>query len=152
MAKNLKEILVNIARLPKGDQRWILRQLPQEHLITFHNNQGEELLKEAQRFRKLKTKHLPSLSESTPNLNAPDPLPSFCEELAKKAPLYAAVVIEQGGYPWESLFLQKFDNDGLIKNSLQNQVPDLKPVIKNTLFNEWEQSLSFESFMESENG
>lgn len=152
MDKNFKELLVKIARLPRADQRWILRQLSDDQLSTFNQNQGMELLEEAQRFRNLKTKNLLTLMNNPQTLDEKDPLPLFCEQLAKKNPLYAAVVIEQGGYPWESIFLQKFDSDGLIKKSLENQVPDLKALVKNTLFKEWEQSLSFENHLENENG
>lgn len=153
MAKKLKHILLKIARLPASDQRWILGQLSSAQMEQLNQYQGLDLLESAQRFRKLKAKHIALPPFETPQLlEASEPLPAYCEELATRAPLYAAVVIEQGAYPWESLFLHQFDHEGLIKRSLETQVPDLKPLVKSTLFSEWESRFTFEDYLEPHHG
>ena len=134
------------------DQRWILRQLSEEQLAAFNKNLGPELLQEAQRFRTIKASDHASLLDAPKSMEEQEVLPSFCHQLATKAPLYAAIVIEQGNYPWETLFLQQLDSNGLVRHSLETQVPDLKPAVKALIAQEWEQSLSFESYMEHENG
>ena len=135
MIKQLKQILINVARLPSSDQRWIVRQLSSNQLTTLKQWRGLELLQNAQRFRSLK----PIQVDATPN-----PLPAYCKLLATKAPLYAAIVLEQGSYPWRSLFLKRFDTDGAIQSLLANQVADIKPLVKQALLSEWENSLSFD--------
>lgn len=142
----LKQILLNIARLPSSDQRWVLRQLSGEQRVTLEQKHGLKLLQSAQRFRKLKTKNL-----FLP-LASPQPLPAYCQQLATKAPLYIAVVIEQGSYPWQALFLQQFDKDGIIKSSLETHVPDIKRLVKEALFSEWENSISFDAYLENGHG
>jgi len=131
-----------MARLPSSDQRWILRQLPTEQLLTFKRYQGLELLQAAKRFRRLKIKHL-----ALP-LDSPKPLPACCQQLASKAPLYVAIVLEQGSYSWQAQFLQQFDTDAAIRTFLENQVPDLKNLVKHKVFREWEKTLSFEEHLE----
>jgi len=142
----LKQILLNIACLPSSDQRWILRRLSDKQRATLEQKHGLKLLHSAQRFRKLKTKN-PGLP-----LASPEPIPSYCQKLATKAPLYIAVVIEQGSYPWQALFLQQFDKDGVIKSSLETHVPDIKTLVKEALFSEWENSISFDAYLESGHG
>lgn len=141
MSSELKQILLNMARLPLSDQRWILRQLSSQQLQTFKRYQGLNLLAAAKRFRKLNTKHL------TLSLDVPNPLPACCQQLASKAPLYAAIVLEQGAYSWQTLFLQQFDPDNAIKLLLENQVLDIKTPVKQALFREWENTLSFEEHL-----
>lgn len=143
MIKQLKQILVNIARIPTSDQRWIIRRLTTEQLATFNRWQGKKLLHDAQRFRALKRIRF----EVSQN-----PLPVYCKQLAAKAPLYTAIILEQGSYPWHSIFLKRFDKDGAIKALLDNQVSDIKPLVKQTLWNEWENSLSFEMHLDTING
>ena len=142
----LKQILLKIACLPLSDQRWVLHRLSAEQRVTLEQKHGLKLLQNAQRFRILKMKNL-SLS-----LASPPPLPEYCQQLATKEPLYIAVVIEQGSYSWQSLFLQQFDKDGTIKSLLESHVPDLKPLVKQALFNEWQQSISFDAYLENKHG
>ena len=142
----LKQIMLKIARLPSSDQRWILRKLSSDKQETLQQWQGLKLLQEARRFRKLKPKN-PCI-----RLDAPPALPAYCQQLATKSPLYIAIVIEQGFYPWRALFLQQFDKNGLINTSLEQHVPDIKPLIKQALFSEWEIALSFESHLENGHG
>lgn len=147
MIKQLKHIMFNIARLPSVDQRWILRHLSATEMKTLNTWQGLKLLKDAQRFRSLKACDLSlSLNE------APEPLPAFCKDLATETPLYAAIIIEQGRYPWKNLFLSQFDTQGAIKASLENQVLDIKPRVKEAVFTEWENSISFERLLEDAHG
>ncbi len=152
MANELKEIILKIACLPASSQRWIMRRLTNEQLELFNQHQGLKHLAEAKRFRKLKgytpNPSIAAIGNSESTIN----LPVYCQTLLKKSPLYAAVVMEQGAYPWQALFLQQLDSEGLIKNALHNEVPDLKPLIKTALFNEWEDSISFKSYLELEHG
>ena len=131
---SLKQILLKIARLPSSDQRWILHRLSNQQRATLTHWPGLKLLQRAQHFRTLKIHY-----HDAP-LNPPITLPACCQHLSTKAPLYVAIVIEQGLYPWTTLFLQQFDQDGLIKASLENHVPDIKPLVKQALFSEWEHS------------
>ncbi len=147
MIKQLKHILVNIARLPSGDQRWILRRLSKLELKTLNQWQGLKLLQDAQRFRTLKAGDL-SLPQDAP----PPLLPAFCRELVGKAPLFTAIIIEQCGKPWTVQFMQDFDSDGIIQAALTNQVLDIKPMVKQAVFNDWEQSISFEHLLDDAHG
>ena len=67
-------------------------------------------------------------------------LPDYCQQLANKSPLYVAIVLEQAAYPWEDQFLDQFDSDGVIRNALANQVVDIKPLTRQRLFRDWEDS------------
>lgn len=144
MIKELKQILVNIASLRSNDQRWILRQLSNAEVRTLTKFRGLKLLQDAQRFRNMKADdfHLP----------APKPIPGIWQQLATKDPLYAAIVIEQGLYPWTEAFLKQFDTKGVIQAALENQVLDIKPIVKQAVFSEWERLVSFESLLETSNG
>lgn len=140
-----------MVRLPKTDQRWILRQLSKEQYLAFEEKQGLRLLEEAQRFKHIHIRDLPS----TPCMNHIKPeteLPLFCEELATQTPLFIAIIIEQGNYPWADLFLNQYDSKNLIKKMLEDKVPELKPVVKSHLFQEWMQNPSFDSYLETEHG
>ena len=143
MIKQLKQILVTIARIPPSDQRWIVRRLTTEQLATFNQWQGLTLLQDAQRFRKLKLKRIDT---------SPNPLPDYCKQLTTKAPLYTAIILEQGSYSWHSVFLKRFDKNGVVKALLDNQVGNIKPSVKQALWNEWENSLSFEMHLDTING
>jgi len=144
MTNQLKQILFNIARLPSVDQDWILRRLSNTELNTLNQYNGLKLLKEAQRFRLLKSE-----DACIPLKEAPMPLPDLCQQLALKAPLYAAIIIEQGAYPWREMFLEQFDVDGTIQGLLENQVLDVKPMVKQAVFSEWERSVSFDNLLDS---
>jgi hypothetical protein len=125
-----------MGRLPKTDQHWILRQLHPEHLVTLTKNQGLNLLKEAQRFRKIKE----PVSEMTTKSKTPDSLPNYCHELAQKTPLYIAIVLDQGCYSWVDQFLYTYDQQGVVQSLMKNQVCEIKPAVKSILFQEWIQS------------
>ena len=141
MIKQLKQILMNVARLPSSDQRWVVRQLTAQQLTQLKQAEGLKLLHEAQRFRTLKPNQF-----ETP----PEPLPVCCTILATKAPLYAAIVLDQSSSPWKSEFLKQFDQEGTIKSLLTNQVLDIKPLVKQALLKEWENSLSFDMHLSEE--
>lgn len=146
MTKRLKEILLNMARLPSSDQQWILSRLSDDQRIKLEQRQGLKLLSDAKRFRNVSQDKMDS------SANPPSSLPAYCQELANKAPLYAAIVIEQGNYPWQNSFLQEFDAEGLIKNILENEVQDIKPLVKQALLREWHANLSFEALLENDHG
>lgn len=148
MVNQLKHLLLRLAQLPHVDQRWVLQQLPAAQLTTLNKYDGLRLLKSAQRFKKVRINNLPSQQTALPNT----PLPGYCEELASKSPLYVAIVLTQGDYTWQTLFLERFDTSGLIRDAIERQVPDLKIIIKETLWQEWENSLSFAYLMESVHG
>ena len=156
MTKSLKHILFNIACLPSGDQRWILRHLSDVELKTLNHWQGLKLLQDAQRFRSLKaspssperhSRH-PERSEGSPSCGDLNSFRNDMDLLATKAPLYVAIVIEQGGYEWTDLFLERFDMEGSIRNSLKHQVLDVKPRVKQAIFGEWERLNSFDNLLD----
>lgn len=131
MTNQLKQIMLKMVRLSATDQRWILRQLPDEQLARLKNHQGLDLLDSAQRFRKLNVTNL-ALPATIPK-----PLPLYCAQLAMKAPLYIAIILEQGDYPWQSLFLQQFDSEKRIAAMLENRVPDIKLSVRQALYEHW---------------
>ena len=142
----LKQILLNIARLPTSDQRWIIQKLPNEQRDRLETCQGLDLLQQAQQFRSIKSN--PTI---TPTDNEPT-MPLECLQLMNHAPLSAAIVLEQGNYPWKELCLQQLDSNGQIKQALQCQVPDIKPLVKQMILNDWEQSPCFETYLEDDHG
>jgi len=144
MLRQLKHILLQIARLPMRDQRWIVARLTDEQRSALQRHQGLELLKNARRFKKLPA--------GNPTLPEAPVLPDFCSQLASEDPLYAAIVLAQGDFPWQAQFLQDCDHEGSIKNSLDCLVPDIKDLVKQALFDEWESRLSFDSHLESQHG
>lgn len=145
MTRRIKDILLSVARLPLADQRWILKRLPSARRATFERLHGLQQLQEARRFRTLATPKMPLLK-------SPPPLPDGCDWLANKDPLYIATILEQGVYAWTTDFLQLYDKDGIIRASLEHQVTQLKPLVKQALFIEWEKNGSFESYLEESNG
>lgn len=142
----LKKILVQIARLPARDQRWILKQLPHTAHATLSRLDGLALLKEAQRFRTLTPQDICMPKE--PDIR----LPAYAQTLAGRAPLYTAIVLEQGHYPWGVLFLNQFDTTGAIQRSLESHVMDIKPSVKQSVLKAWDDSLTFEQHLETSHG
>jgi len=146
MISHFKHLLVQIARLPARDQRWILNRLSPAAQSGFSRRNGPALLKEAARFSALAR-----LDLSLPNEPA-TALPAYANALAIRAPLYAAIVIEQGNYPWTPVFLNQFDTTGTIQSLMTNQVLDIKPAVKQAVLNDWESALSFEQQLEASHG
>ena len=144
MIKQLKHLLINIARLSLQDQQWILQRLTPAQRITFKKWDGLKLLNDAQRFRTLRPYAVCS--------DVAKPLPAYCQQLAAKPPLYAAIIMEQGSYPWKNLFLEQFDSTGAIQKLLHHEVTAIKPQVRAAVFNEWKQSLSFESHLDTLHG
>ncbi|MDI9817555.1 MULTISPECIES: hypothetical protein [unclassified Legionella] len=145
MTSTLKHLMLKVAQLPKKDQQWVLKNLSIGQQTVFKRFGGEQLLMQARRFRHLKFKKAPPPA-------SPPVLPAFCRLLATRTPLYVAIVLEQGQYPWQAHFLRTFDLDGGIKNCLDKQLPQLKPATKKALLSQWENTLSFELHLESGNG
>lgn len=149
MSNYLKQILLRMARLPSRDQDWIIRQLSKEQRLLLDKHQGMVWLNEAQRYKSLPeaapAKHVAEEDEK----NA---LPASALDLLVEAPLYVAIVLAQGDYPWQPLLLQTADNDGAIRNALVSQVPDLKHRVKTAVFEDWQQRLSFEHVLEGSHG
>ncbi len=143
MISAFKQILLQISRLPARDQRWIVKQLSPAAQSRFSQKNGPALLKEAARF-----------SAVAPQDSAlPDEpciaLPAYANALAIRAPLYVAIVMEQGRYPWAGVFFNAFDTSGAIRSLMDNQVLDIKPQVKQAVLNAWEASLSFEQHLET---
>lgn len=136
MTSRLKQILLKMVQLPSADQRWILRQLPAGQLEKFKRYKGATILESAQRFRNMDIKHLAMPTE------VPNSLPAWSTQLALKNPLYTAIILEQGSYPWQSLFLEQFDSRTLIADMLETRVPDIKEPVKQALYDEWENNIS----------
>lgn len=154
MTSRLKQILLKMVRLSSADQRWILRQLADEQLATFKRLNGLEILENAKRFRKMDIKNLAIPKDES------KPLPDYCTQLATKTPLYTAIILEQGCYPWQASFLKKFDSEKQIADMLETRVPDIKEAVKQTLHDEWERTVSldietpssFEHYLENTHG
>ena len=145
MISRLKQILLKMVRISSSDQRWILRQLTDDQLAKFKRYNGSDILESAKRFRNMDIKHLvmPTALQN--------PLPACCTQLAMKAPLYAAIILEQGSYPWQSDFLKQFDSDNLVSDMLENRVPDIKEAVKQALYSEWESTKDMDDLQPFEN-
>jgi hypothetical protein len=146
MSNPLKQILLKMARLPKSDQRWIISKLSNVEAQRFKQEQGEQLLLDARRFRQLKLDLQPLISRNTQNI------PPFQQRLAACPRLYIAIVLEQGNYLWQEQFLKDFDQDGSIKQLFATQVKPLKLATRQVLFKQWETSLSFDEHVEAIDG
>lgn len=142
MIKSLETILLKIAQLSPSNQRWILKRLTDTQRQSLRKHQGYRLLHDA-------TQGLTFTKQKTEPLH---PIPAYCQQLATKAPLYAAIVIHQNTPSWTSRFLEQFDKGDVIKTILENQVLDIKPHIQQAVLNEWEQLISFENYLEEANG
>lgn len=146
MSNPLKQILLKMARLSKSDQRWIISKLSSAEAQRFNQEQGEQLLRDARRFRKLNTDLQPLICRNTQKT------PSFHQRLSEYPALYIAIVLEQGNYVWQEQFLTRFDQDGSIKHLLTTQVKPLKCSTRQVLFRQWENTLSFDEQMETIDG
>jgi hypothetical protein len=147
MNKSLKQILINIARLPNNDQRWIIQHLSPEQRLKFEKLQGATLLKQARRFKAVPYRPTkPAEKEATP------PLPNNGLLLATHAPLYIAIILEQGAYPWTNQFLKQFDHDNRILIALEQQTPRIQSLVKQALYHEWKQQSSFDILLENQHG
>jgi hypothetical protein len=142
MTKSLKPILERILRLPPQDQHWIFQQLSQEDRVTLEQWGGISAWRNPKQHA----------SEQKSNNQIASHLPTYCLNLATKSPLFIAIILEQGTYPWVRSFLAKFDTDGTIDALLEQHVPDIKPTIKQTIFNDWQTSLSFEAYVDDDHG
>lgn len=148
MNKTLESILLKITRLSASHQRWILNQLPNIQRLSLHQHQGYQFLHDAIQ----KIKRAP-VSQQINDLSPSNRLlPFYCEQLATKSPLYAAIIIEQSEPSWIPQFLSTYDQDGIIQNLLKTQVLNIKPHVKKFVFNEWQQSIRFEDYLEESHG
>lgn len=137
MNKTFESLLLKMARLPAVDLHWVLNQLTETNRRAFKRHHGFHFLKMAHG----------KIERNTPPPEPKETLPGIGVALAKKAPLYAAVILEQGQYPWAPLFLAQKDTSGLIQVALNQDVLDLKPAVKLALWQEWEASFSFEHYL-----
>lgn len=145
MTNTLKPILLEIASLKRRDQQWILEQLPDELARKFTQKKGLQWLATARRLLGLKARdNLPTASIN--------PLPSYCQTLANKAPLYIAIILEQGHYSWQNDFLSQFDESKAVNIALDSQLVEIKPAVKALVWQEWQQTLSFSQHLENEHG
>lgn len=128
-----KRLLLQMARLPKRDRQWIIRQLPDSAHETWLKHRGAALLNAAQRFQTLTIDDacIPTEIAALP--------PQACA-LATQPPLYIALILTQGQFPWTRLFLTTWDAQGAIKMAMENEAPCIKPAVQQALFNAWESS------------
>lgn len=154
MIRELKAILLAVARLPLSDQRWILKKLPADQRATFEQLNGLRHLEEALRFKALQLddhkragRHCEAQTD-TSCVNTND----HWAILALKDPLYIAIILKQGNYEWTTDFLQQYDQEGAIEALMADQVNCLKPLSKQALFIAWEKHGSFEDYLEKSNG
>lgn len=137
MNKQFKQLLLNLAKMNTRDQRWIMEQLPPELQHRFVQLQGPDFLKQAAKFKSVAT--MPTQDKHSLATELPD----FCEPLARNAPLFIAIILEQGSFSWQALFLKHYD---CIQVPPQ-QLKAIKSATKAYLFNQWQQQFSFEELM-----
>ncbi|MFC3909485.1 hypothetical protein ACFORL_10435 [Legionella dresdenensis] len=144
MAKSFKQLILNIARLNKGDQKWLINRLSPEQKAQFEALDGRQLLQQAKKFRQV---------EMPANLpvTAVEPLPPYCNSLADNPPLFCAIILEQGNFPWIEHFLQAHDPEQAILDCLQTRIVAIKPDTKKALFAHWQKSNTFEQFLAGQN-
>lgn len=143
MNNELKRIVLNLAKLKSADQRWVLNQLTPTQREHFVSMKGHALLKEANKFR-----HLPCPQPIVKEFS----LPEFCQQLSQQDPLYIAIILEQGQFAWEPLFLETCMQKQKINEQLTTQVLQLKPAAKLYLFQQWQKQLSFSEQLEVPHG
>lgn len=144
MDNYLKKILLKIARLPRADQTWIIRQLNAEQLACFKNKHGDNLLTMAGRFKLIKS--IPETQVATPVL------PAECSTLGHQPSLYTAIILDQGQFSWQEQFLEQHDLSKAIQQALTDQVSSIKPLVKKAVFEEWHLANRFEALLENHHG
>lgn len=137
MNNELKHILLKLARLPWRDQRWILRKLSKVQKKTFLHHEGKQLLIQARRFRTMK------FSIHT------TPLPDYSQDLAHHHPLYIAIILEHGNFPWKQQFLTNFDKEKQIDNHFET-LEKISLASQKIVFNLWKSKRSFEEHLPSD--
>jgi hypothetical protein len=144
MNNELKRIVFNLAKLKPVDQRWVLKRLTPIQREHFASVQGHVLLKEANKFRHLPCPELAPKKEFN--------LPEFCQKLSQEDPLYIAIILEQGQFTWEHMFLETCMQKQKIQEELATQVQQLKSASKLYLFQQWQRQLSFSEQLEVPHG
>lgn len=145
MNNEFKKIILNIAKLPRSDQKWVLNQLAPKQREQFKQLQGDSLLQDAYKFRHLPCPEVPQITKETQ-------LPDACQQLSQKDPLYIAIILEQGQFTWEQLFLQNCMQKNQITGHLHTSVKELKPATKSYVFQQWQANLSFQEQLETTHG
>lgn len=143
MPNKLKTILIKIARLKKGHQRWLIQQLSKKQCDLLHALNGFELLEEASRFKKLPLKKIPIPVEIK--------LPNLTQELAQMPPLLIAIVLKQGQFDWEKPFLEKAHNKASILEKM-HALTTIKPEAQKALFTLWQANVTFEAHLRGSHG
>lgn len=145
MNKTFKEILWNIAKLTPKHQAWLLAQLSPQYKQQFKQWQGYSLLEQAQKFRKLPCPELPQVAVASV-------LPVAAKKLNQHGALYVAIILEQGQFSWESLFLATNRRAQEIEQLTNSILPQIKATTKNEVFKLWQTQLGFADQLESSNG
>ncbi|EHL30350.1 hypothetical protein [Legionella drancourtii] len=145
MNNELKQILLNLAKLPHTDQQWVLKQLTAKQNAQFNKLQGHSLLRDARKFRKLSAPQIPMLQQEIP-------LPEACQQLHQEDPLYIAIILQQGQFSWEQQFLATCPQKHPINELVQTEVKALKPATKSLVFQQWQAQLSFQDHLETIHG
>lgn len=145
MNSKLKRILLSVAKLPRSDRNWLLKQLSVAQLQQFKELDGYKLLKNARKFRKLPDPQLPQCKESKQ-------LPKMCQKLGEKDPFFIAIILEQGHFDWEHSFLETCLAKDKICDLRETQVTFLKPGVKSHIFQQWQTQFSFDEHLESAHG
>ena len=143
MNSDFKKIIVRVASLKSRDQKWLLKHLGLREKALFHQLQGPLLLKEAKRFKGLRCWEL----------NCPEAptLPLLCQRLKVQDPLFIAIILEQGQFPWEVHWLNTLENKELIV-AHRALVSSIKPLTRAIVFKNWQSTLSFAGQLESTHG
>ncbi|QDP72914.1 hypothetical protein FOG18_10245 [Legionella israelensis] len=140
----MKNLLLEIARLPKKHQLWIIKHLPDELRKGLVKKKGLLLLKQARHFAKIKAKQQVSL---------PVYLPEMCKSLNKTSELFTAIILYEGQFSWAEDFLKQHPHqEEQVRIYLAGKVKDIKPTVRQTVFQQWTKKTSFAEFIEVSHG
>lgn len=118
MANSFKKLLLKIASLSLKDQKWLIHQLNAQQQALFEQHQGATLLAQARRFK--------SLTEPKEAV-----LPELGHQLAQYPAVYIAIILEQGAFPWQQLFIEHYPE------LLPQKEHEVKSATKALLFQQW---------------
>lgn len=124
--KNLKSTLLNIVKLPKRDQRWLLKQLSVAQKTLWKNLEGQALLHQASRFRRVGIDHVTQ------------PLPAYYENLMQQSLLFIAIILTQTNENGLQHFLQQHPQKEALLQKMQKVKTEIKPATLQICFEHWE--------------
>lgn len=159
MNRQFKKILLNLVKLSRFDQRWVLNKLSPEQRERFNALQGDSLLLEARKFRDLSCNEVSRLGLGPTKVLTPsqDSMlgqgPTYNREILRQEdPLFIAIIINQGQFEWEQEFLNTCEHKDQIKEHLDIDIHKIKLATKSYLFQQWQSQLDFQAQLETARG